>query len=86
LRKESVKVNTIKMDIEGSEIEAIKGAKETILRYCPKLQICVYHKMDDLWNIPLLIRSINPKYKFYLGHHSQNIFDTLLYAIPDEKI
>jgi len=75
------KVNFIKMDIEGSEIDAIKGAQQTIQTYKPKLAICLYHLKNDLWEIPLLIKKINPSYKLYMGHHSQNLLDTVLYAI-----
>ncbi|MBN2524910.1 MAG: FkbM family methyltransferase [Deltaproteobacteria bacterium] len=71
----------IKMDIEGAEIQAIKGAVGLIQKYKPVLQICVYHQYNDLWEIPLLIHSINPLYTFYLGHHSQTIVDTVLYAV-----
>ena len=54
------------MDIEGSEINALKGGKITINKYKPKLAISAYHKWDDLLKIPLLIHSIRPDYKFYL--------------------
>ena len=59
----------IKMDIEGSEKDAILGLKETIKNHSPKLAICVYHGYDDLWQIPKMIKGINPNYKFYLRHN-----------------
>jgi FkbM family methyltransferase len=70
----------IKLDIEGAEIEALKGASKTIRKYRPKLAICVYHKPDDLWKIPLLIKSINPDYKLHLRHYSLEICETICYA------
>ena len=70
----------IKMDIEGAERAAIEGARETLVNCRPKLQISVYHEPDDLWRIPQLIRKIQPSYEFFLGHHSQNMFETVLYA------
>lgn len=70
----------IKMDIEGAEAEAIAGARETISKQSPRLQISVYHKVNDLWEIPLLIKEINPGYRFYLSHHSQGLVGTVLYA------
>lgn len=76
----NIKIDLIKMDIEGSEIEALLGARETIQRFRPRLQICSYHKFDDLWEIPILIKELFPDYRLYLGHHSQNIFGTIVYA------
>ncbi|WP_288371800.1 FkbM family methyltransferase [uncultured Algoriphagus sp.] len=60
------KVDFIKMDIEGAEVPAIKGASETIKTFKPKLAISVYHKWDDLVVIPKLIYSLRDDYKFYL--------------------
>ncbi|MBA7558929.1 hypothetical protein ES708_00540 [subsurface metagenome] len=70
----------IKLDIEGAEYEAIQGAIKTIQTFKPKLQICIYHNVEDLWRIPILIKKIDPNYYFYIGHHSQNLVDTVLYA------
>ncbi|EKE04055.1 MAG: FkbM family methyltransferase [uncultured bacterium] len=79
------KITFIKLDLEGSEYEAIKGAENQISSNSPKLAIAVYHKVQDLWEIPELISSINPDYTFYLRHYSRVIFDTILYAIPKTK-
>ena len=76
------RVTFIKMDIEGSEAEAIKGAKRIISEQKPKLAICLYHKLDDPWVIPSLIMNYNADYKFYLRHYSLlDMLDTVLYAI-----
>ncbi len=74
-------INFIKLDIEGSEIQALLGAKNIISKFKPKLAISIYHKPEDLWEIPLLIKSINPSYKLYMGHHSFSFFETVVYAI-----
>lgn len=71
----------IKMDVEGSEYQALVGAKNTIRRSHPRLAICVYHKLEDIWEIPLLIQSIDPDYVFYLRHYSFADNETVLYAI-----
>lgn len=76
------KITFIKMDIEGAEIEALKGASEIINRDNPKLAICVYHKRDDIYEIPLLIKKICPDYKFYLRHYSPKFEETILFAVP----
>jgi len=73
--------NLIKMDIEGADLEALKGAREIIKNKKPKIQICLYHKPTHLFKIPLLLKSINPNYNFFLGHHSGILVDLVLYAI-----
>lgn len=71
----------IKMDVEGAEMNALKGAKKTICKYKPKLAISVYHKRDDIWKIPMLLLQYNPEYKFYLRVYSFTGNDTVLYAL-----
>ena len=73
-------VTFIKMDIEGSEMEALKGAERIISEQTPKLAICVYHKPQDIWEIPELVLKINDSYKFYLRHYSYKDNETVLYA------
>ena len=72
----------IKMDIEGAEIQALKGAREHIINDNPAMAICVYHRVDDLWKIPAYIRDVNPNYRFYLRHYSYYNTETVLYCIP----
>lgn len=55
----------IKMDIEGSEFNALLGCAETIKKLKPKLAICLYHRVEDMWQIPLYLHSLVPEYKFY---------------------
>jgi FkbM family methyltransferase len=72
----------IKMDIEGAELEALKGAKETIIQNKPRLAICVYHKPEDIIDIPLYISEIAPEYKFFIRHNCLvNLTETVLYAV-----
>lgn len=73
----------IKMDIEGAEMEALIGAEEIIKKYKPKLAICVYHKPEHFWEIPFYIKRIAPGYKIYLRHHSNDITETVCYAVPE---
>ncbi len=70
----------IKMDIEGCEADAIKGARNLIKKCRPKLAVCVYHRPNDLWELPLMIHSIVPEYKFFIRHHGNIYYDTVLYA------
>lgn len=77
-------VNLIKLDIEGFELAALQGADKTITNFAPKLQVCLYHKEEDLVEIPLFIhhKYKDKHYKFYLGHHrDDNHWETVLYAV-----
>lgn len=75
------KATFIKMDIEGAELEALKGAKEMIRNSHPKLAICVYHKREDLITIPQFIKSIDSTYRLYLRAHFPYVSEVVLYAL-----
>ncbi|MCL1967746.1 MAG: FkbM family methyltransferase [Fibromonadales bacterium] len=78
----SKKVTFIKMDIEGAEIEALKGAKNTILRDKPRLAISIYHSDEDMLRIAEWVHATVPEYKLYCRHHSTypSFCETILYA------
>jgi len=73
----------IKMDIEGGEIDAIRGAQQTIRKFNPVIAVSVYHKHDDFYTIPELILSINSNYKLYLRHYTEGIDETVMFFIPN---
>lgn len=75
------KADFIKMDIEGSELNALMGARNTIETYKPILVVCVYHRRDDLITIPNYIWSICPEYSFYIRAYSRYSHELVLYAI-----
>ncbi len=75
------KVTFIKMDIEGAEMNALKGAARTITAHKPKLAISIYHKPDDMVDIPMYIKSLVPEYKLYVRHYSSTWYETILYAV-----
>ena len=74
------KVTLIKMDIEGSELAALQGSVNVIKRDRPRLAICIYHKPEDLYEIPLWVKQTIPEYKLYIRHHSYEEGETVLYA------
>ena len=72
----------IKMDVEGFEREAIWGAAQTIAHYTPKLMVSLYHRNEDIFELPLLIKRLNPNYKLYVRHQLYiPAWETNLYAI-----
>jgi FkbM family methyltransferase len=76
------RVSYIKMNIEGAEQEALKGAARAIRRCRPKLAISAYHRAADLWQIPALVRAIEPHYRLYFRQHDGGVIETVLYALP----
>ena len=78
---ESNGITYIKLDVEGAELEALKGMRSTILKNKPKLAVCVYHQMKDFWEIPYFIESLNLGYKIYFRQHCLGRTDTLCYAV-----
>ncbi len=74
-------VTFIKMDVEGAELESLKGAERVIRKDRPKLAICIYHKPEDMVTLPLYIKSLVPEYRFYLRSYSNSYNEMVLYAI-----
>lgn len=77
------RVNFIKMDIEGAEMDALIGAEQTIRSYRPRLAISVYHSLQDVVRIPKWIASLNLGYKLYLDHFTIHQEETVLFARVD---
>lgn len=75
------KVDFIKLDIEGAELSALRGASNTIRRCRPKLAVCVYHKQSDFTEIPKYLLQLEPSYKVFLRHYTQGIFETVMYFL-----
>lgn len=81
----SEKTAFIKMDIEGSELEALKGGRKVIERDMPVLAVSAYHRQEDLITLIPYISSLrNDKYKYeiYLRHHAATQTELVVYAVP----
>jgi FkbM family methyltransferase len=76
----------IKLDIEGAEPDALLGARDTIRRHAPVLAICVYHRQDHLWSIPLMLREWQDDYAFFLRPHNEEGWDLVCYAVPRARL
>lgn len=74
-------ISYIKLDVEGCEGKALDGARNAIMEYKPKLAICVYHKPEDIIELPLKVLDMVPEYKLYLRHYSYVDTETVMYAI-----
>lgn len=76
----------LKMDIEGAELAALRGARKIIEQHAPVLTICSYHQQDHLWNVARLIHSLRPDYHFFLRPHMVEVWDLVCYAIPSHRL
>lgn len=71
----------LKMDVEGAELYALKGAKYSIQLKKPKLAISIYHKPEDILELLIYLKELVPEYKFYLRHYTNHAYDTVVYAL-----
>lgn len=74
-------ITFVKMDIEGSELTALRGMEKTIKMHKPKLAICIYHNFEDLWELPLYIKCLVPEYKLYIRNYTSYLDEIVLYAV-----
>ena len=75
----------LKMDIEGAEPDALRGAEKTIRTHAPILAVSAYHKQDHLWTIPAQLLGLNSNYQIYLRPHNEECWDTVCYAVPASR-
>ncbi len=79
------RVTLIKLDIEGGEPDALRGAAACIARDRPVLAICAYHRQDHLWEVPLLCSRLLARSRFVLRPHNEEGWDLVCYAVPAER-
>jgi FkbM family methyltransferase len=70
----------LKLDVEGAEWQALRGGQRLIERHAPTIAISIYHQPDDLWELPLYISRLNPRYKLFLRTQGEDGMDVICYA------
>jgi len=76
----------IKLDVEGAEPDVLAGARRTLAACRPQLAVCIYHRKEHLYTIPLQLAGLLPGYVHRIGHYSPSFWDTVWYAIPSEVL
>jgi FkbM family methyltransferase len=76
----------IKMDIEGAESDALRGATRVIHQNSAIWAVCLYHKPEDLWRVPLLINSCSDGYSFFLRKYQPEVWESVCYAVPSKRL
>jgi FkbM family methyltransferase len=74
----------VKLDVEGAEREALRGAERLIQAAKPILAVSVYHRPGDLWEVPLQLDSLDAAYGFLLRTHGHDGTEVVCYAVPEE--
>jgi FkbM family methyltransferase len=80
-----VGVTLLKMDIEGGEADALRGAAGVLRRCRPVLAVSAYHHPSDVWELPRLVESLTDDYRLFLRSHGPDGFECVLYAVPNER-
>ena len=79
------RVSYIKYDVEGAEKEALEGSKNTIEDHRPALLISLYHRSEDIFELPLFIHEKYPDYKLYIRRRQYvPAWDTVLLAVKED--
>ncbi|BCS89178.1 FkbM family methyltransferase [Pseudodesulfovibrio sediminis] len=79
-------VDYICLDVEGAEERVLNGARRTIDRCRPQLAVCIYHRKDDFYRLPLMLNDRLDRYVYRLGHYHNFLNETVLYATPEELL
>jgi FkbM family methyltransferase len=74
----------VKFDVEGAELEALEGAENLLRQAKPLLAISIYHRPDDLWQLPLYVHNLNSDYRLFLRTQGEDGMDVICYAFPPQ--
>jgi FkbM family methyltransferase len=75
----------VKLHLEGGELNALKGARQTLRASRPIVAATVYHNADGIWRTPLWLMETLPRYRFLFRAHSWCGTGAVIYAIPNER-
>ncbi len=76
----------LKMDIEGAEPDALAGAASLLRNAQPVLAICLYHRLEHLWQIPNLIHRLVPDYSMFVRRYAEDGWEQVCYAVPRGRL
>ena len=74
----------LKFDVEGAEAAALAGAVPLISRDRTIVAVCVYHRPDDLWELPMQLRKLAPEHRLYLRTQGEDGMDVVCYSVPQK--
>jgi len=80
------RVDYLCLDVEGAELRVLDGARRTIDAHRPQLAVCIYHLKEDFFRLPLALSERLENYVYHVGHYSDHLNETVLYAIPVELV
>jgi hypothetical protein len=75
----------LKLHLEGAELAALRGARDTLVKHRPLVAATVYHNEDGIWRTPLWLMQTLPHYRFLFRAHSWCGTGAVIYAIPQER-
>lgn len=84
--QEIQRVDYLCLDVEGAEERVLDGARHTIENHRPQLAVCIYHKKEDIFRLPLALDDMLTDYVFHVGHYFNFLNETVLYALPAELV
>ncbi len=76
----------VKLDLEGGELEALRGAGRVLRESAPVMAVTVYHRADHLWTLPLQLVEAQPQYRLFLRAHAESGWDASVYAVVPDRI
>lgn len=79
------RINYLKLDVEGFDFKAVKGAKNHIVNDTPCMAIAVYHDSNHFWQIPEYVLSKNKNYTLRFRHYSEGWSESVIYFLPKRE-